>query len=58
MGNKYSITVSDMANKKLKNLKKLGYMPSRVIDSCLKMLDQHTLAQWYAIRKLIESDEQ
>lgn len=57
MGNQYSITVSDNADKKLKELKKSGYMPSRVIDSVLRMLDQHTLAQWYAIRTRIEADE-
>ena len=58
MGNQYSITVSDNANKKLKNLKELGYMPSRVIDTCLRMLNQETLAQWYAIRKRIDGDKQ
>lgn len=57
MGNQYSITVSDNADKKLKNLKDLGYMPSRVIDTVLKMLNQETLAQWYAIRKLIDAEK-
>ena len=54
MGNQYSITVSDGADKKLKALKKMGYMPSRVIDTTIKMLDRETLAQWYALRKLVE----
>lgn len=58
MGNQYSITVSDNADKKLKLLKESGYMPSRVIDSALKMLDRHTLAQWYAIRKLMDVKEE
>lgn len=58
MGNQYSITVSDNADKKLKLLKEMGYMPSRVIDSALKMLDRHTLAQWYAIRKLMDVREE
>jgi len=57
MGNQYSITVSDDANKKLKALKDLGYMPSRVIDTVIKMLDRETLAQWYAIRTRIDGDK-
>ena len=54
MGNQYSITVSDNADKKLKALKEMGYMPSRVIDTVIKMLDRETLAQWYALRKLVD----
>lgn len=54
MGNQYSITVSDGADKKLKALKEMGYMPSRVVDTAIKMLDRETLAQWYALRKLVD----
>lgn len=57
MGNQYSITVSDGADKKLKALKELGYMPSRVIDSVLSMLDRDTLAKWYALRKIVTKDK-
>ena len=57
MGNQYSITVSDGADKKLKALKEMGYMPSRVIDSILRMLDRRTLAQWYALRKLVDNNQ-
>ena len=57
MGNQYSITVSDGADKKLKALKEMGYMPSRVIDSVLRMLDRDTLAKWYALRKLVDGNQ-
>lgn len=57
MGNQYSITVSDGADKKLKALKEMGYMPSRVIDSVLRMLDRETLSQWYAMRKLVDRSD-
>jgi hypothetical protein len=51
MANQYSITVSDHANGILKDLKKSGYMPSRVIDEAISILGEHALSRMVAARR-------
>ncbi len=61
MPNQYSITVSEDADRILKDMKKSGYKISQVIDAAIKNIQQPGLTRMVAIERrlkhLEESDE-
>ena len=58
MGNQYSITVSDLSNGILKEMKKKGYKVSQVIDAAIKTLQEPALARALALERRIKSLEE
>jgi len=61
MPNQYSITVSEDADRILKDMKKSGYKISQVIDAAIKNIQQPGLTRMVAIERRLkrveESDE-
>jgi len=61
MANQYSITVGDVSNETLKELKRSGFKTSQVIDAAILVLGTETLARmtrWTrGQRKKDEEDE-
>lgn len=53
MGNQYSITVSDLSNGILQNMKKEGYKVSQVIDAAIKTLQEPALKRAVALERRI-----
>lgn len=45
MANQYSITVGDVSNETLKELKRAGFKTSQVIDAAILVLGTETLAR-------------
>jgi len=57
MPNQYSITVSEGADRILKDMKKSGYKVSQVIDAAIKNIQQPGLARMVALERRIKSLE-
>ena len=53
MGNQYSITVSDEADKILQTMKTDGYKMSQVIDAAVSTMGEHALRRLIRERRLI-----
>lgn len=51
MGNQYSITVSKESNFVLEDLKKSGYMPSRLIDAAIRTIRHDGLVNMYKLQR-------
>lgn len=62
MGNQYSITVSKESNFVLEELKKSGYMPSRLIDAAIRTIRHDGLVNMYKLqqyrKRILDSDEE
>ncbi len=53
MGNQYSITVSDEADKILQTMKKDGYKMSQVIDAAVSTIGEHGLQRLIRDRRAL-----
>lgn len=53
MGNQYSITVSDEADKILQAMKKDGYKMSQVIDAAVSTIGEHGLQRLIRDRRAL-----
>ena len=53
MGNQYSITVSDEADKILQTMKKDGYKMSQVIDAAVSTIGEHGLQRLIRERRAL-----
>ena len=55
MGNQYSITVSDEADKILQTMKTDGYKMSQVIDAAVSTLGEHALRRFIRDRRALSA---
>ncbi len=58
MANQYSITVSDGSDEALKQLKRMGYKTSQVIDAAIVILGPETLARMTRWTKTVRQEQE